>query len=112
MVSQEYADAAAARGSTFIPVVLSCDLEVNAARMVSAQRVELFEKHGKGMLLDTEMLRDIRSQAKIHRFGVPEELILDVSKMSPEETAKVIYHHVAKVTSAESPLRRTNVDEA
>ena len=67
--------------------------------MRSAERVELVEKHGKGMLLDTKLLRQMRTRVEIYRFACPEELELDVSRMEPEVAAEVIYQHVVKVTS-------------
>ncbi len=92
-VAQEYAAAAQRRGCLFIPVVLDCVLEENARRMRSAERVEL-ERSGKGLLLDTSQLGEMRGRVAIYRFRCPEQLELDVSDLNAEEAARVIAEHI------------------
>lgn len=65
--------------------------------MRSAERVELVEQHGKGMLLDTKLLRQMRSRVEIYRFGCPEELQLDISNMEPGMAAELIHDHIMEV---------------
>ena len=98
-VAKEYRDAAYARECAFIPIILKCGGEENANRMQSAERVELVEKHGKGMLLDTETLRKMRSRVEIHQFGCPEELVLDVTRMTADQAAEAVHQHIRKVAA-------------
>jgi hypothetical protein len=94
-VAGYHAKAAKDRGCTFIPVLLICDADANAQRMRSQERLELVAG-GKGMLLDTDLLYEIRSRGEILRFECPELLVLDVSGLAPEESAnKIVQHMVA-----------------
>lgn len=68
--------------------------------MASAERVELVEKHGKGMLLDTKLLGQFRERSEIHRFGTVGELVLDVSELTAEDAAKSILWWVQYVADA------------
>ena len=50
---------------------------------------------GKGMLLDTHVLHEIRSRGEILRLECPELLELDVSGLEPGEAAVRIVEHIA-----------------
>jgi hypothetical protein len=52
------------------------------------------------VLLDTELLDEIRSRGKIPRFECPESLELDASGLQPEESARRIVEHVAVLEEA------------
>ncbi|RDL38337.1 uncharacterized protein BP5553_02677 [Venustampulla echinocandica] len=56
-----YAEAAKARGCTFIPVVLTCDIAMNTQRIRSQERLRLLAER-KGMLLDTVLLSEMREK--------------------------------------------------
>ncbi|KAK4694239.1 hypothetical protein P7C71_g3310, partial [Lecanoromycetidae sp. Uapishka_2] len=94
--AREYATAARMRGCTFVPVILTCEMAENERRMRSKERVELVAG-GKGMLLDVEMLRDVRRRRDVHEFGIKEELIMDVTELEPVEAAAEILEHVRAV---------------
>lgn len=64
-----------------IPVVLSCDAEVNAQCMRSEKRVGLIAG-GKGMLLDTRFLVAMREEGEILKWECAELLELDVTELS------------------------------
>lgn len=93
-VAREYEAAARARGCLFVPVILSCDGEENARRMTSEERVDLVEKQGKGMLLDTKILEDMRSRVDVYRFDCEEQLEMDVTTVTPEWAAGFVFDHV------------------
>ncbi|KAL8719367.1 MAG: hypothetical protein Q9225_003624 [Loekoesia sp. 1 TL-2023] len=96
IVAEEYRSAALRRGCAFIPIILECDVEENARRMMSAERVAKVAQ-GKGMLLSTELLRKMRGRGEIYRFGCPEEKVVDVSRMEAGEAAGVIIGYVREV---------------
>jgi hypothetical protein len=95
-VADHHAKAAEDRGCTFIPVVLTCDTDVNAQRLRSQERQDLVAG-GKGMLLDTTLLQEFRSNGQILKFSCPELLELDISDLSPEEAASRIAEHIASL---------------
>lgn len=66
--------------------------------MMSADRAEKVA-HGKGMLLSTDSLREMRGRGEIYSFGSPEEMVVDVGAMEAEEAAGTIAGHVRKLTS-------------
>lgn len=91
-VCAEFAAAALARGSAFVPIVLSCSEEANLERLVSAERT----LHRK--LTDVELVRRFRRNVQIHRFeGCPHMLEMDVTDMSPAEAARRVLEHVLMV---------------
>jgi len=101
-VANEYAAAAQARGCAFIPVVLTCAVEENARRMRSAERVELV-RVGKGLLLDTALLKTMRGSQGLFCFERKEELVLDVGGMEAGEAAGVVGGFVEWVVGGEGP---------
>ncbi|KAL9001595.1 MAG: hypothetical protein Q9188_005441 [Gyalolechia gomerana] len=94
-VAEEYRSAALSRDCIFIPIILDCDMEENARRMMSVERVEKVA-HGKGMLLSADSLREMRGRGEIYSFGSLEETVVDVSDMEADEAGGVIAGHVRK----------------
>ncbi|KAL8929841.1 MAG: hypothetical protein Q9208_000985 [Pyrenodesmia sp. 3 TL-2023] len=82
--------------SSFIPVILECDMDENARRMMSERRINEVAE-GKGMLLDTELLAEMRGRGEIYRFGCAEAMVVDVSRLTVEEAADMIAMHVKKI---------------
>ncbi|KAG4429890.1 hypothetical protein IFR05_014634 [Cadophora sp. M221] len=95
-VVHEYKAAAQSRGCDFIPIVLTCDAEVNAERIRSTERLDLV-KSGKGMLVDASVLGGMRGEGEIFRAECEEMTELDVTDLSPEEAAARIFGHVEGV---------------
>ena len=93
-MAEHHAKTAKDRGCSFIPVVLACNADVNVQRIRSQERLDLVAG-GKGMLLDTTLLHEIRSKEEILRFSCLELLELDVSDASPEEAATRIVGHIS-----------------
>jgi adenylate kinase len=88
--ARDYEKTAEKLGAPFVSVIMTCDDKVNMERVVS--RDEPSTK-----LRDGEVLRSIREQEEIFRFGGELELELDVSYLTPEEAARRISRHVLKV---------------
>ncbi|KAL8942745.1 MAG: hypothetical protein Q9216_001493 [Gyalolechia sp. 2 TL-2023] len=95
-VAEEYRSAALSRDCIFIPVILDCNMEENARRMMSAERAEKVT-HGAGMLRSTDALREMRGRGEIYSFGCPEEMVVDVGGMEADEAARVIAGHVRRI---------------
>ncbi|KAI1320661.1 hypothetical protein F5Y16DRAFT_417381 [Xylariaceae sp. FL0255] len=91
----EYLEMSEARGCALISVILSCEEEVNAVRLRSAERLA----HGK--IVDEELLRGFRADLTVHRFdfasGNGTELELDVTHLTAEEAAQAVYEHVLRL---------------
>ena len=102
-VAAEYADAAKGRGCIFVPIILSCDTAENEQRMRSTERLRS-GADGKGMLLDTKLLMDMRGHEQIYRFKCAEELLLDVTSLKPKEAAGKILEHLKSVTQSDEAL--------
>lgn len=64
--------------------------------MCSPERTELVAG-GKGMLLDTNVLKGFRKKGEIYRFKCAEELELDVTVLTALEAAERILAHVQAV---------------
>ena len=95
-VCAEYAATALERGSLFVPVVLSCEENINLERVMSSSRVE----HHK--LMDVDLVRQLRRESEVHRFmGHPTALELDVTELM----ARRIYDHVIKVCCTSGEFR-------
>jgi broad-specificity NMP kinase len=91
--AQDYQTAAIKRGVPLVPVILHCELEENAKRVVH-------EGRGAGLntkLTDLDILRAIRQQEDIHKFGGQEELEVDTTDISPAEAAEKILKHIREV---------------
>lgn len=87
-VCKEYETLARDRGCMFLPIVLTCDEDVNLQRLISEDRAE----HKK--LTDVELVRDFRRKSEIYSFsGNDAALKLDVTYSTAEEAAQEIRHH-------------------
>jgi hypothetical protein len=86
----------------FVPIVLTCDVEENARRLESEKR----GRSGTTKLTDIESLRQMRQSYEMYRFGVAEELVLDVTNMSAEDAAVKMLECAIKVSAAQSPQQR------
>lgn len=96
-VAAEYAAAARRRGCAFIPVVLTCGEAENERRMRWPKRLGLVEA-GMGMLVDTDVLKRFRRRRELYRFQGSEQLVLDVTDITPAQAAEKIMQHVNLVT--------------
>lgn len=94
---QDFVDASKKRGVPFIPVIMTCSPEENARRIVDEGR----GKGGRTKLRDTDVLRSIREQEVMYRFGGESELELDMSNLSPRDAAQKIVDHISKVIEAD-----------
>lgn len=103
-VATEYAEAARRRDSAFIPIILTCEEAENRRRIESPQRLSL-EQGGLGILVDPDVLIGFRERSEIYRFRCPEELVLDITEISPVEAVEKIVEHLEHVT------RRSKVAE-
>ncbi|KPM46453.1 hypothetical protein AK830_g200 [Neonectria ditissima] len=93
--AKEYQIAAALRGSPFISVILSCELDENLRRAVG-------EGRGNGSntkLTDLAILRTIRQGEDIFHFRAETEMELDLTDLSPSEAGRKIYEHVCSTVS-------------
>ena len=95
-VAAEYEKAAKRRGCPFISIILECQLSENEKRMRSSERLELVAG-GKGMLLDTAVLRGFRKKGQIFRFQDSSELEIDITKTSPAQAAQKILAHIEEI---------------
>lgn len=89
-VALEYRTAAALRGSPFLSVVLTCEIEENRRRLVSGTR-------GDGSttkLTDHDILHIIRMGEDIYRCGAETELVLDITELRPTDAASKILEHM------------------
>lgn len=91
--AKDYQDAASRRGVPFITVIMTCNPGENARRIVDEGR----KGRNYTKLRDVEVLRSIRKQEEIFRFGGHEELVLDVTDLSPKDSAQRIVKHVRRV---------------
>ncbi len=80
-------DLAIARKAPLVPVVLEADLVENARRLQSHDRT------GR-KLTDVETLRGFTTIDSIQRPDVPELLVLDVTELSADQAADIIYRHL------------------
>ncbi|KAB5585127.1 hypothetical protein GE09DRAFT_1209748 [Coniochaeta sp. 2T2.1] len=80
----DYADAARKRGVQFIPLLVTCDREENERRVAHEDRGE-----GRSTKMrDVRALWDVRIREEMYLFRNGLELELDVSSLSPLETAQ------------------------
>ncbi|KAI8302280.1 hypothetical protein K4K61_008063 [Colletotrichum sp. SAR11_59] len=94
--AQEYEEAAGRRGLPFIPIALECQLEENIKRVTGSGRGGAVN----GKLTDVNILKDIRQDEQMFRFGGDMELELDVTELTPEQAAYKIFEHVKAVTQS------------
>lgn len=86
-------DLAMDRQVSLIPVVLEAELAENERRLKSPLRV------GRKMV-DPKLLREFISADTIQKPDVPELLVLDVTKLSAETAAEVIFGHVSALSAS------------
>ncbi|KAF3915966.1 hypothetical protein AA313_de0207315 [Arthrobotrys entomopaga] len=95
-ISHEYLTAAQRRSSPFISIILTCSLEENLKRLSHPSR----KTTPRRKLTNREVLKAIRDEEVIHRFGDwigVRELVVDVTKLEPEEAAVVIKNFLDKI---------------
>jgi hypothetical protein len=80
------AEVAAARASTFVPVVLTCEVEELVRRVPTAVRGE------RGKLQDPDLARRYVEEGMV-RYDHPALLTLDVTTLAPEGAAAAIRAH-------------------
>lgn len=84
-------DLAQQRGDAFVPVLLWCDLEENLRRVVSPDR-KLKKKLTKPDILKTTY----EKYTIIHPNDHPNQIRIDTTDKTPEQTAQIIIDHVAQ----------------
>ncbi|KAF3158953.1 hypothetical protein TWF106_003826 [Orbilia oligospora] len=95
-ISHEYLAAAKRRSSPFVSIILTCSLEENLRRLSHPSR----KTTPRRKLTNREVLKAIRDEEVIHRFGDwigVRELLVDNSKLEPEEAAVVIKTFLEKI---------------
>ncbi|KAM0253078.1 hypothetical protein ACHAQJ_007454 [Trichoderma viride] len=104
--AQEYCQAAQKAGRPFVPIYLSCDVEVNIERATSWERT--FGTTTK--LTDADIIRDLRSRCKLFQFGSPYETFhIDTTNLTPVDVALMIQTHVDAIMSF--PFRDMSISE-
>ncbi|KAF3917500.1 hypothetical protein ABW21_db0205742 [Orbilia brochopaga] len=96
-ISHEYLAAAQRRNSHFVSIILTCSLEENLKRLSHPSR----KTEPRRKLTNREVLKAIRDEEVIHRFGDwigVRELVIDVTKLEAEEAAVVIRSFLEKIT--------------
>lgn len=93
---------AKARGSLFLPILLSCTEEENCRRVTSHGRAE--------RLKDTsaENVRTLRAEKPLLPVVHPNTLRLDTTAMPPETVSKKIISHSTSIPLRHSRLRRVH----
>lgn len=92
-VTSHFAQAASERGCNFVPIVLICEEEENLKRLRSQERLDLAES-GRGLLLDTELLRGFRKKGEILKWPCKELLVIDVTNTGVDDVVKKIIDHL------------------
>ncbi|KAF4472253.1 hypothetical protein FALBO_852 [Fusarium albosuccineum] len=93
-VAEEYQAAARQAGRPFLPVYLSCDLNVNIRRALSDSRVN----GGTTKLTDPDILRNVRRRSQVFQFEDEpgRACSIDTTAMEPVDVAKQILEHCRK----------------
>lgn len=93
-VCEEFQTMAKARGSKFIPIMVTCDEQENIRRLQGPERATWSK------VTDSELLLQFRQQVDpppVHEFRENEaRLTVDVTSMSAEQAAEVIVMHVSR----------------
>lgn len=96
-VCEEYLAMAKARGSQFIPILVSCEEQENVRRIQGVSRA-LSDK-----LTDSELLVQWRQEVDpppVYLFrDIEERMELDVSSLRPEQAADAIWEHASQYIS-------------
>ena len=85
--AKDYAHAAVERGSTFVSVVLQCNLDENVKRLVGQGRGVT---NNNTKLTDVGILHTIRSNEDIYRFGGDAEIEIDITDRSALDVARMV----------------------
>ncbi|MFN0148338.1 MAG: hypothetical protein ACKVT1_17700 [Dehalococcoidia bacterium] len=80
---------ARARTARFVPVVLHCDPEEQARRVITAER------HSRFKWTDVDAVTDLTARLRLHVPGHRNLLRLDVTSRTPRESASEVVAHVA-----------------
>ncbi len=78
------------RGARLVPVVLEAELTENERRLQAPDRI------GR-KLTDPAVLRSFTECDTIQKPDVPELLVLDVTKLLPDEAVEAIRHHLSLI---------------
>ena len=89
-VCAEYREAARFRSSAFIPITLTCAVEENVRRAVSAERSVV----STNKLTDENLVADICKRCTPYTPDVPEKLVIDTTSMEPDNVAARIAAHI------------------
>lgn len=89
----EVSELARGRESAYVPVMLRCDVDELARRIVGEERRRRLK------WVDPDALRSmVASTQLVDISGLPHALELDVTSLSPEESAAAIWAHAESVT--------------
>jgi len=86
----EYREVANRRGAHFVPVRLLCDENELARRIQSPGR------HGRKLMDVAEAIHNVRSYTVLNPRA-PNGLTLDITRLSPETAAAIIFEHIQSV---------------
>lgn len=81
-------DFAKKRGSTFIPIFLTCDIKTLKKRATNHER-ELRLK-----LVDRQKIDELINKNQLIDIKHPNAITLDITSLSPQESAKIILDHL------------------
>lgn len=76
------------RGARFIPVRLICDLPELLQRVSGLDRAKFYKTK------DKELIKKRFAETEVFKSGLPQEITIDVSKLSPTESAREILNYV------------------
>jgi hypothetical protein len=102
-VAGEYHMAANRAGRLFVPICLTCGVEENLKRVESDER----RCDGTTELHDPEEVRKFRLRYELYRFGGDEELVLDVTELSSEVVALIIFEWIIEVGGLNENTQRS-----
>jgi hypothetical protein len=91
---QDLVSLAGARGSVFVPVLLSCETEELLRRVVSPDRRERMK------LVDPAMARYLNDEVARFETAQPNTLRVDVTRIPADEAARLIVRHVRSCADA------------
>jgi broad-specificity NMP kinase len=80
------------QGRRLYSVILECEKEENERRLVLPGR----GSGENGKLTDVEVLREYRSRGGVLKFGDADEIVVDVTRLEPEEAARKVAEFVEK----------------
>ncbi|KAI9846572.1 MAG: hypothetical protein M1837_003813 [Sclerophora amabilis] len=92
VVALDYARAAETRRCRLVSVILHCQAEENERRITATGR----GGPTNSKLTDLAILRTIREREDIYHFGGKDEVEIDVTARSAEETARLIVNFISE----------------